>query len=95
MLDWGTVWIENIIMMLVVQIIFQLIHFLRRLHKCLCWEDTVRTRTGGGVGMASAGKSIIAAKTSVLGKCCESRGKTNQVTRYSVGGGSAWSMVLD
>lgn len=95
MLDWGTVWIEKIIMILVVQIIFQLIHFLRRLHKCLCWEDTVRIRIGGGVGMASAGKSSIAAKASVLGKCCESRGKTNQVTRYGVGSGSTWSRILD
>lgn len=73
-------WILKTIMILAVQIIFQLNHFLRRLHKCLCWEDTVRTRTGDGVGTASAGKSIIAAKASVPGKCCESKGKPDQVT---------------
>lgn len=88
-------WIEKIIMILAVQITFQLIHFLRRLHKRLCWEDTVRTRIGGGAGMASAGKSIIAAKASVPGKCCESKGKVDQVTRYGVGSGSTWSRVLD
>lgn len=82
-------------MILVAQIIFQLIHFLRRLHKCLCWEDTVGTRIGDGVGMASAGKSIVAAKASVPGKCCESKGKADQVTRYGVGSGSTWSRVLD
>lgn len=88
-------WIEKIIMTLVVQIIFQLIHFLRRLHKCLCWEDTVRTRIGDGVGIASAGKSTTAAKASAPGKCCESKGKADQVTRYGVGSGSTWSRVLD
>lgn len=53
------------------------------------------TRIGDGVGMASAGKSIVAAKASVPRKCCESKGKADQVTRYGVGSGSTWSRVLD
>lgn len=64
-LDWGTVPAKKKIIVLEVQIIFQLNHFLRRLHKCLCWEGSARSRIGCEVGMASADKNIMAAKTSV------------------------------
>lgn len=94
-LDWGTIPAKKIIIILEVQIIFQLNHFLRWLRKCLCWEGTARTRFGGEVGMASAGKSIMAAKASVPGKCSESKGKPDQVTRYSVDDGLALSRGLD
>jgi len=66
--------------MLEVQIIFQLNHFLRRLHKCLYWDGTERTRIGGEGGIASAGKSIVAAKASVPAKCSESKGEHDQLT---------------
>lgn len=79
-LDWGAIPAKKMIIILEVQIIFQLNHFLGRLHKCLCWEGTARARTGGEVGMASAGKSIMVAKASVPGKCSETKGKPDQVT---------------
>lgn len=77
-LDWGTVPAKKKkkkIIVLEVQIIFQLNHFLRRLHKCLCWEGSARSRIGCEVGKASVGKNIMAARTSVPVKCSQTEGE--------------------
>lgn len=76
-------------------ITFQLNHFLRRLHKCLCWESTARTRIGSEVGIISAAKSIMTAKASVPGKSFDSKGKPDQVAWWSVGKGPALSRGSD